>query len=117
MQLKVKVINFASSAVSFLTEFYFVSGVNREYHEMFRLFPDDSSPHLYGLTFYGENIQDEWYIVEIICHLTKIYPHVIGRIFDADGEFLLIEAAEVLPKWADPDTCAQKVCENCQVHS
>lgn len=70
---------------------------------------DDLPPHLYGLTFYGENIQDEWYIVEIINHLTKIYPHVIGRTFDADGEFLLIEAAEVLPGWANPDTCAQRV--------
>ncbi|XP_055316971.1 protein ecdysoneless [Sitodiplosis mosellana] len=70
---------------------------------------DDLPPHLYGLTFYGENIQDEWYIVEIINHLTKIYPHVIGRIFDADGEFLLIEAADVLPGWANPDTCAQRV--------
>lgn len=66
-------------------------------------------PHLYGLTFYGENIQDEWFIVEIINHLTKIFPHVIGRTFDADGEFILIEAAEVLPRWANPDTCAQRV--------
>lgn len=65
---------------------------------------------MYGLTFYGENIQDEWFIVEIINHLTKIYPHVIGRTFDADGEFILIEAAEVLPRWANPDTCAQRVC-------
>lgn len=66
-------------------------------------------PHLYGLTFYGENIQDEWFIVEIINHLTKVFPHVIGRTFDADGEFILIEAAEVLPRWANPDTCAQRV--------
>ncbi|XP_031632908.1 protein ecdysoneless [Contarinia nasturtii] len=70
---------------------------------------DDLPPHLYGLTFYGENIQDEWFIVEIINHLTTIYPHLIGRVFDADGEFLLIEAAEVLPRWANPDTCAQRV--------
>lgn len=80
---------------------------------------DDLPPHLYGLTFYGENIQDEWYIVEIVNHLTKIYPHVIGRIFDADGEFLLIEAADVLPRWANPDTCAQRVTQmnliNCLV--
>lgn len=70
---------------------------------------DDLPPHLYGLTFYGENIQDEWFIVEIINHLTEMYPHVIGRTFDADGEFILIEAAEVLPRWANPDTCAQRV--------
>lgn len=70
---------------------------------------DDLPPHLYGLTFYGENIQDEWYIVEILCHLTKIYPNAISRVCDSDGEFLLIEAAEVLPKWANPDTCGQRV--------
>lgn len=70
---------------------------------------DDLPPHLYGLTFYGENIQDEWYIVEIISHLTKIYTHVIARVCDSDGEFLLIEAADVLPKWANPDTCGQRV--------
>lgn len=69
-------------------------------------------PHLYGLTFYGENIQDEWFIVEIIQYLTKMYAHTVGRVFDADGEFVLIEAAEVLPKWANPDTCAQRVSRN-----
>lgn len=77
---------------------------------LFVYYLDDLPPHLYGLTFYGENIQDEWYIVEIISHLTKIYPHLIGRLCDSDGEFLLIEAAEVLPNWANPDTCGQKVC-------
>lgn len=78
---------------------------------MFQL-ADDLPPHLYGLTFYGENIQDEWFIVEIISYLTRIYAHVVGRVFDADGEFVLIEAAEVLPKWANPDTCAQRVSRN-----
>ncbi len=28
---------------------------------------------------------------------------------DADGEFILIEAAEYLPKWANPETCEQRV--------
>lgn len=70
---------------------------------------EDLPPHLYGLTFYGENIQDEWFIVQIIFHLTNIYQHLIARIIDSDGEFMLIEAAEVLPKWANPETCSQKV--------
>ncbi|XP_043262328.1 protein ecdysoneless isoform X2 [Colletes gigas] len=35
-----------------------------------------------------------------LCTLTKI-------LIDSDGEFLLIEAANVLPPWANPETCEQ----------
>lgn len=31
------------------------------------------------------------------------------RIEDNDGEFLLIEAADFLPKWLDPDNSANRV--------
>ena len=31
------------------------------------------------------------------------------RVFDTDGEFLLIEAAHHLPKWLDPDTADNRV--------
>lgn len=72
-------------------------------------FAAELPPHLHGLTFIGENIQDEWFIVEILFRLTERYPHLIARILDADGEFMLIEAADVLPKWANPDTCVQRV--------
>jgi len=30
-------------------------------------------------------------------------------VIDSDGEFLLIEAAECLPNWANPDNCDQRV--------
>lgn len=30
-------------------------------------------------------------------------------VIDSDGEFLLIEAAECLPDWANPDNCDQRV--------
>lgn len=66
-------------------------------------------PFLHGLTFFGENVQDEWFIVEILFRLTEQFPDLIARIVDNDGEFMLIEAAEVLPKWANPDTCVQRV--------
>ena len=33
----------------------------------------------------------------------------ICRVIDSDGEFLMIEAAESLPRWADPDTCINRV--------
>ena len=34
---------------------------------------------------------------------------VAARIFDADGEFVLVEAAEVLPEWVTPTTVERKV--------
>jgi hypothetical protein len=33
----------------------------------------------------------------------------ICRVTDSDGEFLLIEAADYLPDWANPETCEQRV--------
>lgn len=72
-------------------------------------FVEELPPHLHGITFYGENIQDEWFIVELLFHLTKQFSGLIGRVIDSDGEFVLIEAADHLPQWADPETCMQRV--------
>jgi len=33
----------------------------------------------------------------------------VGRVCDNDGEFLLIEAADYLPKWLNPDTAENRV--------
>lgn len=33
----------------------------------------------------------------------------LNRIVDADGEFLLVEAADTLPRWANPETCVNRV--------
>lgn len=75
-------------------------------------FSEELPPHLHGITFYGENIQDEWFIVELLFHLTKKFDGLIARVIDSDGEFMLIEAAEHLPQWANPDTCMQRVSLN-----
>jgi hypothetical protein len=64
---------------------------------------------LYGISFYGDNIQDEWFIVSLLFHISKSIPELIIRTCDSDGEFLLIEAAEILPEWANPDTCENAV--------
>lgn len=49
--------------------------------------------------------------------LTKSVNGIVARIVDSDGEFLLIEAADHLPKWANPDTCENKVyISNGSVH-
>jgi hypothetical protein len=65
--------------------------------------------HLYGISFYGDNIQDEWFIVSLLFHISKSIPELLIRTCDSDGEFLLIEAAEILPEWANPDTCENAV--------
>uniref|UniRef100_A0A7G3ANP3 Putative mads box transcription factor n=1 Tax=Lutzomyia longipalpis TaxID=7200 RepID=A0A7G3ANP3_LUTLO len=65
--------------------------------------------HLYGVTHYGDNIEDEWFIVALLYELTKQIPGLIVRTVDGDGEFLLIEVANYLPEWANPETCHQCV--------
>jgi SGT1 protein len=41
--------------------------------------------------------------------LSKSYPDLWIRISDSDGEFLLIEAAKVLPKWLSPEMDSNRV--------
>ncbi|KAM8774668.1 protein ecdysoneless homolog isoform 1-T2 [Rhynchonycteris naso] len=65
--------------------------------------------HMFGTTKFGDNIEDEWFIVYIVKQITKEFPELVARIEDNDGEFLLIEAADFLPKWLDPDNSANRV--------
>ena len=37
-------------------------------------------------------------------------PEHACRVFDTDGEFLLIEAADHLPSWLTPTTAVNRVC-------
>lgn len=66
-------------------------------------------PIFHGVTHYGDNIQDEWFIVAILLELTKRFNGLVGRVFDSDGEFLLIESANHLPNWVNPSKCDGKV--------
>lgn len=66
-------------------------------------------PHLYGVSHYGDNIEDEWFMVFILQQLTREITDSIVRVHDSDGEFLLIEAADYLPSWASPETCENRV--------
>ena len=75
-----------------------------------KLITEQLPPHLYGISHFGDNIQDEWFIVSLLFHISTEMPSLIIRVYDADGEFLLIEAADHLPSWANPETCEQKVC-------
>ncbi|KAK4179710.1 putative small glutamine rich protein with tetratricopeptide repeats 1 [Triangularia setosa] len=65
--------------------------------------------HLHGITHYGDNVEDEWLIVYLLRELTKSFPDLWVRVSDSDGEFLLIEAAKVLPKWLSPENDTNRV--------
>ncbi|KUI72030.1 hypothetical protein VM1G_07928 [Cytospora mali] len=69
---------------------------------------DQGLHYLYGITDYGDSIEDEWLIVYILRELTKQFPGLWVRVSDSDGEFLLVEAANVLPKWLSPENDANR---------
>ena len=56
-------------------------------------------PHLRGRVHFGDNIEDEWFVVSLILRLTMA-TDAVATLVDADGEVLLIEAADKLPQWA-----------------
>ncbi|KAI1478588.1 SGT1-domain-containing protein [Daldinia eschscholtzii] len=73
-----------------------------------RIERDQDLVYLHGTTDYGDSIEDEWLIVYLLRELTKSFPTLWVRIFDDDGEFLLVEAANVLPKWLSPEIDANR---------
>lgn len=61
-----------------------------------------------GLCDFADNVEDEWFIVYLLNTLSLKYPRkVAAQVGDADGEFLLIHAANFLPAWA------QSAGDNC----
>ncbi|XP_076755174.1 ecdysoneless cell cycle regulator [Xylocopa sonorina] len=66
-------------------------------------------PHIYVRLCFDEDVGDEWFTVFLIFKLTQTFDGLIAKIIDSDGEFLLIEAANVLPTWAKPEACENHV--------
>ncbi|KAF9474292.1 SGT1-domain-containing protein [Pholiota conissans] len=56
----------------------------------------------------GDCIDDEWLAVWILKEISSRWDVVIS-VYDSDGEFLLIEAAEVLPSWVKPTNSENRV--------
>lgn len=56
----------------------------------------------------GDSVDDEWCTVWLLKEISSQWDLVIS-VFDSDGEFLLIEAAEVLPLWAQPKNSENRV--------
>ncbi|XP_028323841.1 protein ecdysoneless homolog [Gouania willdenowi] len=69
----------------------------------------DVPAHIGGSTQFGDSIEDEWFIVYLLQQITEAFPELAACAEDNDGEFLLIEAADYLPKWLNPDTSENRV--------
>lgn len=61
-----------------------------------------------GKTVFEDAIADEWKIVNLLYKISDAFP-VIIQVADSDGEFLLIEAANSLPKWLDPSSAEGRI--------
>ncbi|XP_062100434.1 protein ecdysoneless homolog [Humulus lupulus] len=66
-------------------------------------------PHLHGKLRYGDNLDDEWFTVFLLFEISRRFPDLSIRVWDTDGEFLLIEAAFQLPRWLNPDNSLNRV--------
>ncbi|KAH7414669.1 hypothetical protein KP509_14G005000 [Ceratopteris richardii] len=66
-------------------------------------------PHLHGKLKYGDNIEDEWFVVFILFAISRQFPEVCIRVWDTDGEFLLIEAAYSIPRWLKPENSWNRI--------
>lgn len=65
--------------------------------------------YLHGRTNFGDSIADEWLVVWLLLQLSEQHPSAWIQLHDPDGEFLLAEAANALPKWLEPDTADNRV--------
>lgn len=64
---------------------------------------------LQGRTNFGDSVDDEWLIVYLLRELSREFPLIWIRVVDSDGEFLLVEAADALPKWLNPEVAENRV--------
>ncbi|KAF2085403.1 SGT1-domain-containing protein [Saccharata proteae CBS 121410] len=67
---------------------------------------------LQGRAIYGDCVADEWLVVYLLMELSKQFPDAWIRVYDEAGEFLLIEAANALPKWLNPEVAENRVWLN-----
>lgn len=71
--------------------------------------PPALPPHLHGKVKYGDNIEDEWFVVYLLFAISRQFPELSIRVWDTDGEFLLIEAAYSIPRWLKPENSWNRV--------
>ncbi|KAJ7169523.1 SGT1 protein-domain-containing protein [Mycena filopes] len=70
--------------------------------------PDSQEFFLEGRMRVGDCVDDEWCTVWLLKQVSSRWDMAIS-VFDSDGEFLLIEAADALPTWVTPTNSENRV--------
>ncbi|QSZ32002.1 hypothetical protein DSL72_001571 [Monilinia vaccinii-corymbosi] len=85
--------------------------ISTTYYLLFGVRVNDIAGSMYldGITNYGDSVEDEWLIVYILKELSSRFPTLWIKVVDSDGEFLLIEAANALPRWLNPEIADNRV--------
>jgi hypothetical protein len=65
--------------------------------------------YLGGIVEFGDNIEDEWFVVWLLFEISKQFPILSISVTDMDGEFLLIESAAHIPDWLGPENSENRV--------
>lgn len=89
-----------------------LSSGGKEGHSISATWDLQGRQYLRGRTNFGDSIADEWLIVYLLLELSKQFADAWVRVYDTDGEFLLIEAANALPKWLNPEIAENRVWIN-----
>lgn len=62
---------------------------------------EEEPPHLHGLVRVADAVEDQWFIVWLLClataHPTLAAKGLTARVADSDGDFLLIEGSAACP--------------------
>ncbi|THH18092.1 hypothetical protein EW146_g2832 [Bondarzewia mesenterica] len=69
---------------------------------------DNDDWMLEGRMRVGDSVDDEWCTVWLLREISAKWDLVIS-VYDSDGEFLLIEAADSLPSWVTPSNAENRV--------
>lgn len=64
---------------------------------------------LFGSHKFDQNIEEEWLIIYLLYELSKFDHDLVIKVHDDDGEILLIEAAEHLPRWLESSKSKNRV--------
>jgi hypothetical protein len=75
------------------------------------IIPSDKNDQLYfrSTIKFSDSIEDEWFITYIAFKVTEKFSEISISVTDADGQFLLIEAADLIPDWIDPENCDNRL--------
>ena len=60
------------------------------------------TPHLSGQLWFDNSLEDEWYVIWLLKQITANHS-VVAKVWDEDGDIVLIEAAHIIPTWLGPD--------------